>query len=148
MVQGRVTFQPWTRRERREKKVVWFRAFPASHSFCADNVRTQCLTMVSSIYVLLGAAIAWGVYTIVSGLRSNIEKARRSNLPYLVVRKSTFDQKEGVLPRSPESHGSHMFLITQRYIPTAGFGSSRGYLLCLSSSDSRNHGWITRYCKI
>jgi hypothetical protein len=43
--------------------------------------------MVSSVSLLFGAAAAWAVYTYVSGLVSNIAKARKANLPYIVVRK-------------------------------------------------------------
>ncbi|OIW23655.1 cytochrome P450 [Coniochaeta ligniaria NRRL 30616] len=41
--------------------------------------------MVSSVALLFGAVAAWAVYTYVSGLASNIAKARKANLPYIVV---------------------------------------------------------------
>jgi hypothetical protein len=43
--------------------------------------------MVSSVSLLFGAVAAWAVYTYVFGLASGIAKARRANLPYIVVRK-------------------------------------------------------------
>lgn len=43
--------------------------------------------MVSSVLLLFGAVVAWAAYNIISGLRSNIDKARKTNLPYIIVRK-------------------------------------------------------------
>lgn len=42
--------------------------------------------MVSSIYALIGAVIAYGVYSYVSGLQRNIAEAKKSGLPYVVSR--------------------------------------------------------------
>lgn len=44
--------------------------------------------MVSSVVLLVSASIAWAVYAYISGLRSNVAKAQRTNLPYMVVRMS------------------------------------------------------------
>ncbi|KAI0885471.1 cytochrome P450 [Annulohypoxylon maeteangense] len=41
--------------------------------------------MVSTIFLLLGAAISYCIFNIVSGLRNNIAAAKRSGLPYYVV---------------------------------------------------------------
>ena len=43
--------------------------------------------MVSSIVLLLGAAVAYGIFATVSGLSRNIAAAKRSGLPYYVIRK-------------------------------------------------------------
>lgn len=43
--------------------------------------------MLSSILLLFGAAIAYGIYSVVSGLRKNIAAAKRTGLPYYVIRK-------------------------------------------------------------
>lgn len=43
--------------------------------------------MVSSIFLLFVAAIAFGLFSIVSGLRKNIAAAKRTGLPYYVIRK-------------------------------------------------------------
>jgi len=48
--------------------------------------------MVSSVSLLFGAVVAWAVYSNVSGLVSNIAKARKSGLPYIVVRKLQRDR--------------------------------------------------------
>jgi hypothetical protein len=42
--------------------------------------------MASKILIALGAVTAWLAFSYASRLRSNILKARRSNLPYLVTR--------------------------------------------------------------
>lgn len=44
--------------------------------------------MLSALFVLAGAALAYGALSIFNGLRSDIAAARRSGLPYVVVRKS------------------------------------------------------------
>ncbi|KAI0386865.1 cytochrome P450 [Hypomontagnella monticulosa] len=41
--------------------------------------------MISTILLLLGAAISYCIFSIVSGLRHNIASAKRSGLPYFVV---------------------------------------------------------------
>ncbi len=43
--------------------------------------------MVSSILLLLGAAIGYGLYSVVSGLRKNIAAAKRAGFPYFILRK-------------------------------------------------------------
>jgi hypothetical protein len=43
--------------------------------------------MVSTILIAIGASIVWGVYVLASGLRRNILKARKTGVPYFVVRK-------------------------------------------------------------
>jgi zinc transporter ZupT len=43
--------------------------------------------MVSSLSLLVGAVVAWFVYTTATGLASNIAKARKSGIPYIIVRK-------------------------------------------------------------
>ena len=43
--------------------------------------------MVSSVLLLLGAVVAYGLFTTVSGLLKNIAAAKRSGLPYYVIRK-------------------------------------------------------------
>ena len=43
--------------------------------------------MVSSVVMLLGAAVAYGLFTIISGLWKNVAAAKRSGLPYYVIRK-------------------------------------------------------------
>lgn len=47
--------------------------------------------MVSSIFVLVGAVIAYGVYSYVAGLQRNIAEAKKVGLPYVVTR--TWKQK-------------------------------------------------------
>ncbi|KAJ3951956.1 hypothetical protein N0V92_011614 [Colletotrichum tropicale] len=46
--------------------------------------------MVSSIYALVGAVVAYGVYSYVSGLQRNIAEAKKSGLPYVVSPISPF----------------------------------------------------------
>ncbi|KAI1211629.1 cytochrome P450 [Annulohypoxylon truncatum] len=41
--------------------------------------------MVSTIFLLLGAAISYCIFNIISGLRANITAAKRSGLPYYVI---------------------------------------------------------------
>lgn len=43
--------------------------------------------MVSSILLLFGAAIAYTLFTLISNLRKNIAAAKRTGLPYYVIRK-------------------------------------------------------------
>ncbi|TQN73423.1 Cytochrome P450 3A2 [Colletotrichum shisoi] len=46
--------------------------------------------MVSSIFVLVGAVIAYGVYSYVAGLQRNIAEAKKVGLPYVVTPASPF----------------------------------------------------------
>ncbi|KAJ0166327.1 Cytochrome P450 3A11 [Colletotrichum tanaceti] len=46
--------------------------------------------MVSSIFVLAGAVIAYGVYSYVAGLQRNIAEAKKVGLPYVVTPTSPF----------------------------------------------------------
>ncbi|KAF6813005.1 cytochrome p450 3a21 [Colletotrichum sojae] len=46
--------------------------------------------MVSSIYALVGAVVAYGVYSYVSGLQRNIAEAKKTGLPYIVAPVSPF----------------------------------------------------------
>ncbi|KAF9882183.1 cytochrome P450 [Colletotrichum karsti] len=46
--------------------------------------------MVSSVYALLGALVAYGVYACVSGLQRNIAEAKKSGLPYIISPVSPF----------------------------------------------------------
>lgn len=41
---------------------------------------------MQTILILLGAVISYVMYEYVSGLRSNIEAAKKSGLPYVVAR--------------------------------------------------------------
>lgn len=43
--------------------------------------------MAFTVLVAVGVALAAATYTYVSGLQNNIAKARKTGLPYLVVRK-------------------------------------------------------------
>lgn len=52
--------------------------------------RREFRKMTSSVWLLLCATVAWGSYSYISGLTSNLAKARKTNLPYIVVRKSVF----------------------------------------------------------
>lgn len=45
--------------------------------------------MLSALYVLAGAVLAYGALTYFNGLRSHIAAARRSGLPYIVTRQFT-----------------------------------------------------------
>lgn len=68
--------------------------------------------MVSAIYVLAGAVLAYGALTYFNSLRSHLAAARRSGLPYVVTRKSHMppcpyklnDSLNIVLAISPFSH--------------------------------------------
>jgi len=42
--------------------------------------------MVSSVLLLGGAIALYAVYSVANGLRTNIAKARKSDLPFIVVR--------------------------------------------------------------
>lgn len=42
--------------------------------------------MVSSIYALLGAVVAYVVYVYVSSLHRNMAEAKKSGLPYILSR--------------------------------------------------------------
>lgn len=44
--------------------------------------------MLSALYVLAGAVLAYGALSCFNGLRSRIAAAKRSGLPYVVARKS------------------------------------------------------------
>lgn len=44
--------------------------------------------MLSALYVLAGAVLAYGAFTYFNGLRSHIADAKRSGLPYVVARMS------------------------------------------------------------
>lgn len=44
--------------------------------------------MLSALYALAGAVLAYGALTYFNGLRYHIAVARRSGLPYVVTRKS------------------------------------------------------------
>ncbi|KAL0942419.1 cytochrome p450 3a21 [Colletotrichum truncatum] len=46
--------------------------------------------MLSSIHLLLGAAVAWGVYSCISSLQRNIAEAKKSGLPYILAPVSPF----------------------------------------------------------
>lgn len=45
--------------------------------------------MLSALYVLAGAVLAYGALTYFNGLRSHIAAAKRSGLPYVVTRQLT-----------------------------------------------------------
>ncbi|RYO73973.1 hypothetical protein DL766_006226 [Monosporascus sp. MC13-8B] len=47
--------------------------------------------MISSVLLLFGAALAYGLYSIVSGLRRNIAAAKRTGLPYYVIPLDIYD---------------------------------------------------------
>ncbi|KAK2065529.1 hypothetical protein LY76DRAFT_586245 [Colletotrichum caudatum] len=42
--------------------------------------------MVSSIVILVGAVVAYGLYANVTGLRRNLAEAKKVGLPYVVTR--------------------------------------------------------------
>lgn len=44
--------------------------------------------MLSALYALAGAVLAYGALSYLNGLRYHIAAARRSGLPYVVTRKS------------------------------------------------------------
>lgn len=46
--------------------------------------------MASTISLLVGAFVAWALYKIAAGYRKNIALAKRSGLPYYIVRKSRY----------------------------------------------------------
>jgi len=43
--------------------------------------------MVSSVLAAVGVIFVWGIYSLISNLRSNILKARKTGIPYVVSRK-------------------------------------------------------------
>jgi hypothetical protein len=44
------------------------------------------MVSISTVLILLGAAVGWKVFTSVRGFRSNLDKARRTGLPYIILR--------------------------------------------------------------
>lgn len=101
--------------------------------------------MVSSpILLLLGAATAWAAYNVASGLRSNIAKARKTNLPYIAVRKSYPPRRGKRMHQETEELTDAQ---SQRYTHTIYYGSSHPSFGCPCSACFQNRGGITRYCK-
>ena len=44
--------------------------------------------MVSSVWLLAGAATAYGTYALAANMRKNLAAAKKSGLPYLILRAS------------------------------------------------------------
>lgn len=50
--------------------------------------------MASKILMLVGAAVAFCVFSTINGLRTNLRKARKTGLPYIIVRKYDVTRSE------------------------------------------------------
>jgi len=59
--------------------------------------------MVSSVLAAVGVIFVWGIYSLISNLRSNILKARKTGIPYVVSRKF---MKTGLFVRSRDTNTS------------------------------------------
>ena len=61
--------------------------------------------MVSTVSLVVTAAVLYGAYVYANGLRKNIVDARKSGLPYIVVRKSDLSRRTPN-PASPSLLGN------------------------------------------